>query len=61
MALFGNRKRQESVEEGKKVVATGKRVRGVWTMESSLRPRARRNAADPSVLVAENRRVRTLH
>jgi hypothetical protein len=61
MSLFSRNKQSTSKSSSKKVVLTGKRVRGAWTMESTLDPPMRRSANDPNVLVAENRRVRTLH
>lgn len=60
MALFSKNTKTED-SKTRKVVLTGKRTRGTWVMESRLEPKARRSSDDPSVLVAENRRVRTLH
>jgi hypothetical protein len=46
----------------RKLVVTGKRVRGTWMIESTLPARAKRSQRDPGLLVdSENRRVRTLH
>jgi len=47
-----------------KVVVTGKRVKGVWQMESALPLSGRRAKSSRSagaILETENRRVRTLH
>jgi hypothetical protein len=47
-----------------KVVVTGKRVKGVWRMESALPLSAGRKAKGRDsrvILETENRRVRTLH
>jgi hypothetical protein len=44
-----------------RVVATGKRVKGTWMMESRLSPRPKQRRTNQSVLADENRRVRTLH
>lgn len=60
MSLFSKNK-QSTSSKSTKVVLTGKRVRGAWTMESKLEAPMRRSTNDPSVLIAENRRVRTLH
>jgi hypothetical protein len=51
----------KSKRKGSRVVATGKRVRGTWIMESLLSPEPRRTRSGSNVLVGENRRVRTLH
>ena len=45
----------------KRVVVTGKRVKGVWTMESRLRGKTKRPSGERAILETENRRVRTLH
>ncbi|MFT4570428.1 MAG: hypothetical protein ACI8TX_000567 [Hyphomicrobiaceae bacterium] len=60
MSLFRKSAKTED-SKSSRVVVTGKRLKGSWIMESTLEPKARRSAHDPSVLVAENRRVRTLH
>lgn len=47
---------------GRKVVVTGKRVRGTWMIESRLPAKAKRSKRDPGLMLdSENRRVRTLH
>jgi hypothetical protein len=57
MAIFGKQTKGE-----RKLVATGKRQKGVWTMESKIAPKAKRATRSASaVLDQENRRVRTLH
>jgi hypothetical protein len=58
MRLIG---KKESKRKTTRVVATGKRVKGTWIMESLLSPRSGRSRSGSSVLVGENRRVRTLH
>ena len=58
MRLIG---KKDSKRRSTRVVATGKRVKGTWIMESLLSPKAGRNRSASSVLVGENRRVRTLH
>ncbi len=45
----------------KRVVVTGKRVRGAWIMESALAPGERRSPEGQSSDGRNNRRVRTLH
>lgn len=45
----------------KKVVFTGKRVKGTWSLESKIAGSSRRSAVNEGVMVTENRRVRTLH
>ena len=58
MAMFAKRQSKK----GQNLVVSGKRRDGVWTMESKLRPKARRSkTGDALVLDRENRRVRTLH
>lgn len=59
MGLFSGK--AKSKRSGTRVVATGKRVRGTWIMESLLSPQPRRTRTGSNVLVGENRRVRTLH
>ena len=44
-----------------RLVLTGKRVEGTWVMESKLPVRVRRSDLNDAVVVADNRRVRTLH
>ena len=62
MGLFV--KRDETKQSKKRVVVTGKRVKGVWTMESALaaKPqRAKGAKGAKSILATDNRRIRTLH
>lgn len=47
--------------ESKKLVFSGKRLQGTWIMETKLAVPVRRSALNDGVVVAENRRVRTLH
>jgi hypothetical protein len=54
-------KAKGSKQAGKRVVATGKRIKGTWVMESLLSPKPRRSKSRTSTLAGENRRVRTLH
>jgi len=58
MRLIG---KKESKRKTTRVVATGKRVKGTWIMESLLSPKSGRGRSGSGVLVGENRRVRTLH
>ena len=58
MGLFSSK---QSKRRASRVVATGKRVKGTWTMESQLSPKPSRRRSAQSVLADENRRVRTLH
>ncbi len=44
-----------------KVVVTGKRVKGGWTMESRLPLRSSASKSPEGLTPLENRRVRTLH
>jgi hypothetical protein len=57
MGLFSSKQSKRAA----RVVATGKRVKGSWTMESRLSPKPNRRRGAQSVLADENRRVRTLH
>lgn len=50
-----------SKAESKKLVFSGKRVEGTWVMETNLPVPVRRSAMNAGVVVADNRRVRTLH
>ena len=61
MSLFGKTK-SKSLRGHSRVVVTGKRVNGSWTMESRL-PMASRlsRATSTDARGSENRRVRTLH
>lgn len=65
MGLFTKNAETTKRNGGKgKVVVTGKRVKGVWQMESALPLSARRkkSKSEPhTILETENRRVRTLH
>lgn len=65
MGLFTKKAESTKTNTAKgKVVVTGKRVKGVWQMESALPLSARRNRksnASRPILETENRRVRTLH
>ena len=45
----------------KKLVFSGKRLEGTWIMETQLPVPVRRSAMNSGVVVADNRRVRTLH
>ena len=60
MAIFGN-KQNTSKRRSSRLVATGKRIKGSWIMESALPPKAKRSRRADAILVTENRRVRTLH
>ena len=59
MRLFS--KAAKSNRGAARVVATGKRVKGTWMMESRLSPKPAKRTSNQSVLAGENRRVRTLH
>jgi enoyl-CoA hydratase/carnithine racemase len=59
MRLFSARTKES--KRAARVVATGKRVKGTWIMESRLSPKARKSRGSQSTMVGENRRVRTLH
>lgn len=52
---------RETTARTTRVVYTGKRLQGTWTMESKLPARVRRSDLNDGVVVADNRRVRTLH
>ncbi|MBI5505561.1 MAG: hypothetical protein HY899_12220 [Deltaproteobacteria bacterium] len=54
-------KTETSATRSARVVYTGKRLQGTWTMESKLPARVRRSDLNDGVVVADNRRVRTLH
>lgn len=47
--------------ESKKLVFSGKRLQGTWIMETRLPVHVRRSPMNDGVVVADNRRVRTLH
>jgi len=60
MALF-SRKDNGSKGRDDKVVVTGKRVDGIWMMESTLRVRPGRARRSGGTLQTRNRSVRTVH
>lgn len=62
MSLFRT-KNETSVkaDSSKKLVFSGKRQEGTWVMETTLPVTVRRSALNSGVMVADNRRVRTLH
>lgn len=45
----------------RKLVFSGKRVEGSWTMETRLSVPVRRSTLNQGLVVSDNRRVRTLH
>jgi len=55
------KKNENESKSKKRVVLTGKRVRGAWIMESALPPGERRDPSGRSSDGRNNRRVRTLH
>ncbi len=59
MALFNNK--QNDSKRRTRLVATGKRVKGSWIMETALPAKTRQSNRREQILVTENRRVRTLH
>ncbi|RMD85032.1 MAG: hypothetical protein D6815_02845 [Candidatus Dadabacteria bacterium] len=60
MAFFSGKQKAPSKRRAR-LVATGKRVKGTWIMESTLPVKARRSRRCDAIIVGENRRVRTLH
>jgi len=56
-----SRTRTDTTARSTRVVYTGKRIEGTWTMESKLPAKVRRSDFNDGVVVADNRRVRTLH
>ncbi|HYC55133.1 MAG TPA: hypothetical protein VEL28_09375 [Candidatus Binatia bacterium] len=54
-------KTTDSPSKNSRLVLTGKRVEGTWVMESKLPVKVRRSDLNDAVVVADNRRVRTLH
>ena len=63
MGLFTKNAETTKSNNGK-VVVTGKRVKGIWQMESALplsASRKKRSGGSKAILETENRRVRTLH
>jgi len=61
MALFSKKKSGSKRGGTKKLVVTGKRVNGTWSMESVLPFKTKRSRQSAAILETENRRVRTLH
>jgi len=61
MSLSRNKNETATRTESKKLVFSGKRVQGTWMMETSLPVPVRRSALNQSIVVSDNRRVRTLH
>ncbi len=61
MSLINTKNPKSSKAESKKLVFSGKRVEGTWIMETQLPVPVRRSAMNGNVVVADNRRVRTLH
>jgi hypothetical protein len=62
MALF--KKTESTKRNDSRVVVTGKRVKGVWQMESALPlsgSRRKTGKGAEAILETRNRRVRTLH
>lgn len=60
MGLF-SAKPKAAKQRTSRVVATGKRVRGTWMMESRLSPKPTPRRSGAAIVAGENRRVRTLH
>lgn len=50
-----------ATDRRKRLVFTGKRLEGTWTMETKLPVPVRRSDLNTGVVVSDNRRVRTLH
>ncbi|MFN2427644.1 MAG: hypothetical protein ABR587_14485 [Candidatus Binatia bacterium] len=61
MSLIRTKNETTAKAESKKLVFSGKRLQGTWIMETKLDVPVRRSALNSGVVVAENRRVRTLH
>ena len=61
MSLSRTRNETSPKAGSKKLVFSGKRVDGTWIMETNLPVPVRRSALNSGVVVADNRRVRTLH
>lgn len=61
MSIIRSKNPKSSKAESKKLVFSGKRLEGTWTMETQLAVPVRRSALNANVVVADNRRVRTLH
>jgi hypothetical protein len=56
-----SRKNDAAKSETRKLVFSGKRREGTWIMETTLPVSVRRSPLNAGVVVADNRRVRTLH
>ena len=52
---------RKTITDSKKLVFSGKRLEGTWIMETSLPVQVRKSALNSGIVVADNRRVRTLH
>jgi hypothetical protein len=62
MSLFRTKNETSSkADSTQKLVFSGKRQEGTWVMETSLPVPVRRSALNAGMVVADNRRVRTLH
>ncbi len=61
MTERGSSKKSTTAATTTRVVLTGKRIKGTWSMESRLTPKIRRSSSNEGVVIAENRYVRTLH
>lgn len=61
MSLFRKNETSSKSDATQKLVFSGKRESGTWIMETSLPVPVRRSALNSGVVVADNRRVRTLH
>jgi len=61
MSSLNRTKTETSKTETQKLVFSGKRLQGTWIMETTLPVSVRRSSLNHGVVVADNRRVRTLH
>ncbi len=62
MSLTTNKTKTPNTASKTRVVATGKRLKGTWIMESKLEPGRRlRRSDDQTAQPGRNQRVRTLH
>lgn len=61
MSILRNKTESTPKADSKKLVFSGKRLSGTWIMETNLKVPVRRSALNSGVVVADNRRVRTLH
>jgi hypothetical protein len=61
MSLFRNKNDAAPKTDSRKLVFSGKRLQGTWIMETNLAVPVRRSEMNAGVVVADNRRVRTLH